>query len=119
MAQSLPRRATALIVEDDRLKREAITTLLEQNDFDVINCENAEAAAEVLQTNGAISFLLTDVHLNGAMDGIELAHYAHRRAPRLKIMVMSERPLVRQMPDGSRFYARPWHPTDVLREARL
>jgi DNA-binding NtrC family response regulator len=105
------------VVEHDPSKRETVTTLLEESDFDVISCESAEAATQVLRDNGAITFLLTDVQLNGAMDGIELAHYAQNRMPQLRIMVMSERPLVRRLPDGSSFYARPWRPLDVLRKA--
>ena len=110
-------RCKALVVECDASKRETVTTLLAESDFDVISCESGEAATLLLQDNGAISFLLTEVQLGGGMDGIELAHYALSRMPQLRIMVMSERPLVRRLPDGSRFYARPWSPLDVLREA--
>jgi CheY-like chemotaxis protein len=119
MGQSRPCRATALIVEDDPAKRATMTLLLEESDFDVISCQSGEAATELLDHNAAISLLLTEVGLSGVMDGIELAHYARCQAPQLRIVVISERPLVRQLPDGSRFYARPWTPLDVLREAKL
>jgi len=47
-------RATALIVEDDPiLQRQMICLLLEESDYDVIQCESAEAAQFVLERNGA------------------------------------------------------------------
>ena len=113
-------RLTALIVEDDAEHRVRLSTLLEESDFDVISCESGEAASLVIEHNGgAISFMCTDVHLAGRMDGIELAHLARRRVPNLKIVVTSGNPLVRQLPDGSRFCAKPWMPLDVLRAAQM
>ena len=52
MGQSKPPRATALIVEDDVMQREMTCLLLEESDFNVIECESAEAAELVLERNG-------------------------------------------------------------------
>ena len=66
MGQSMPFRAKALIVEDDQIQREMIGLLLEESDFDVIACDSAEAAEEVLQrVAGSLALLLTDVNLAG------------------------------------------------------
>ena len=77
MGQAKPFRATALVVEDDPMQREMISLLLEESDFDVIECESAEAAALVLQRQaGGIALVMTDVSLAGTMDGVTLAHVA-------------------------------------------
>ena len=68
MGQAKPLRATALIVEDDVMQREMLCLLLEESDFDVIECESAEAAEIVLERNGgSLSLMMTDVDLAGHM----------------------------------------------------
>jgi two-component system cell cycle response regulator CpdR len=118
MGQSKPFRATALIVEDDPMQREMICLLLEESDYDVIQCESAEAAELVLERNGgSLWLMMTDVSLAGHMNGIELAHIAKRRVPHLDVIVTSGRPLKEALPDGARFWPKPWVPLDVIREA--
>jgi len=118
MRQLKPSRATALIVEDDPMQREMIGLLLEESDFDVIECESAEAAEMVLRRRaGSLSLLMTDVGLAGTMDGIELAHIAKRCNPALDVIVTSGRPLRQALPDGARFWPKPWAPLDIIRVA--
>jgi len=118
MGQTEPLRSAALIVEDDPLQREMVSLLLEETNFNVIQCESAEAAERVLEKTGPLlSLLITDVQLAGRMDGLELAHQARQRDPDLKIIITSGRPLVRRLPDGATFWAKPWAPLDLLREA--
>jgi DNA-binding NtrC family response regulator len=97
-----------------------ITLLLEESHYDVIQCESAEAAELVLAKNGgALSLMITDVNLAGAMNGIELAFIAKQSHPDLDVIVTSGRPLPRSLPDGAKFWSKPWAPLDVLREAEL
>jgi CheY-like chemotaxis protein len=118
MGQSKPLRATALIVEDDPMQREMISVLLEESDYDVIQCESAEAAELVLQHNGgSLILLMTDVQLAGRMDGVELAHIAKQCNPDIDVIVTSGRPLRRSLPSGAQFWSKPWAPLDVIREA--
>jgi CheY-like chemotaxis protein len=120
MGQSKPFRATALIVEDDPAQREIISLLLEESDYDVIQCESAEAAELVLQKNaGCLLLLMTDVNLAGRMNGVELAHIAKQSNPKLDVIVTSGRPPAQPLPDGVKFWAKPWAPLDILREAEL
>jgi CheY-like chemotaxis protein len=117
MGQS-PFRATALIVEDDPMQREMICLLLEESDVDVIECESAEAAELVLENAGDnVMLLMTDVQLAGNMNGVELAHIAHKYNPCMGVVVTSGRPLPQELPDGAKFWAKPWAPLDVIREA--
>ena len=120
MGQSKPFRPTALIVEDDPMQREMLCVLLEECDYDVIQCESAEAAERVLQkTAGCLAFMMTDVQLAGRMNGVELAHVAKLHNPGLDVVVTSGRPLRDQLPDGAKFWSKPWAPLDVLREAEF
>jgi DNA-binding NtrC family response regulator len=120
MGQPKPFRATALIVEDDPAQREMISLLLEETDYDVIQCESAEAAELVLDKNGgALSLMITDVNLAGPMTGIELAFIAKHGHPNLDVVVTSGRPLSRALPDGAKFWSKPWAPLDILREAEM
>ena len=118
MGQAEPFRATALIVEDDVMQREMLSLLLEESGYQVIQCDSAEAAQRVLdQGAGTLCLMLTDVQLAGRMNGVELAHVAKDRNPKLDIVVTSGRPLAQPLPDGAKFWAKPWAPLDVIREA--
>ncbi len=118
MGQSKPFRATALIVEDDPMQRDMICLLLEESEVDVIECESAEAAELVLErASASLVLMMTDVHLAGNMDGVELAHIARKFNPEIGVIVTSGRPLHQELPDGCQFWAKPWAPLDVIREA--
>jgi CheY-like chemotaxis protein len=118
MGQSKPFRATALVVEDDPMQREMICLLLEESDMDVIECESAEAAELVLEEAGAsLVLMMTDVQLAGLKNGVELAYVAKKFNPDIDVIVTSGRPLRQELPDGARFWAKPWAPLDVIREA--
>jgi two-component system cell cycle response regulator CpdR len=118
MGQSKPPRATALVVEDDVMQREMTCLLLEESDFNVIECESAEAAELVLERNGgSLSLMLTDVQLAGHMNGVELAHLAKKYNPELDVIVTSGKPLRQPLPDGAKFWPKPWAPLDIIREA--
>ena len=118
MGQSKPLRATALVVEDDVMQREMTCLLLEESDFNVIECESAEAAELVLERNGgSLSLMMTDVQLAGHMNGVELAHIAKKCNPKLDVIVTSGKPLRQSLPDGAKFWPKPWAPLDIIREA--
>lgn len=120
MEQSKPLRATVLVVEDDQMQREMIGLLLEESQCDVIECESAEAAEIVLQRRGeSLSLMMTDVGLAGPMNGVELAHIARRCNPALDVIVTSAKPLPQQLPDGVRFWPKPWAPLDIIRMAEM
>ena len=68
---------------------------------------------------GALSLLITDVNLAGPMTGVELAFIAKQQLPKLDVVVTSGRPLARALPDGAKFWPKPWAPLDMLREAEM
>jgi DNA-binding LytR/AlgR family response regulator len=102
------------------MQREMICLLLEESDYDVIQCESAEAAELVLNKfSHSLAFLMTDVSLAGRMNGVELARIARARNPGLDVVVTSGRDLPEPLPDGVKFWSKPWAALDVLREAEL
>jgi two-component system cell cycle response regulator CpdR len=116
MGQSKPLRAKALIVEDDPMQREMISLLLEESDFDVIECESAEAAELVLeQSGGSVILMMTDIDLAGHMNGVE--YVAKKCNPDMDVIVTSGKPLRQELPDGAQFWSKPWVPLDMIREA--
>ena len=120
MGQARRFRSVALIVEDDAMQREMLSLLLEESGYHVIQCESGEDARHVLDVAaGTLCFLMTDVQLAGRTDGVELARLAKERNPGLDVVVTSGRPLTQPLPDGAKFWAKPWAPLDVLREAEI
>ena len=120
MGQSNPIRPIALIVENDAPQREVISILLEESDYVVMECQSAEAAELVLRELGpGLTLLITDVDLAGRMNGVELAFVARQHNQDLDIIVTSGRPLSQPLPDRAKFWAKPWAPVDILREAAM
>jgi two-component system, cell cycle response regulator CpdR len=118
MGQSTPIRATALVVEDDAMQREMMCVLLEESNYNVIQCESAEAAELVLDKYcNSLALMITDVSLAGRMNGVQLARIATERNPELDVVVTSGRALPEPLPQGAKFWSKPWAALDVLREA--
>jgi DNA-binding NtrC family response regulator len=112
-------KPTALVVEDEQLQRELVAALLEESEIGVIQCDNAEAALRVLEMMGAsLSLLFTDVKLPGRIDGVELAHFAHKQYPDMHVIVTSGLPLAVNLPEGTTFIAKPWNPTELLLDVK-
>ncbi|GGI21276.1 response regulator [Bradyrhizobium guangdongense] len=115
MGQSKPIRPTAIVVEDDDIQREMLTMLLEDNNFDVLQCEDAETAALAVKARHP-SLIVTDISLVGKMNGVDLAHFAQQQNAGVRIVVISGRPLPRPLPPGARFITKPVFPTALLAE---
>lgn len=110
-------KTTALVVEDDPDQLELVSTLLEECDMAVIQCETAESAEAVLEKVGhKLSMIFTDVSLAGEMSGAELAVIAKRRFPDMVVIVTSGHNAP-ALPAGAMFMQKPWHALDILREA--
>lgn len=107
----------ALVVEDNMLERELVAGLLEEFDVAVIPCESAERALRVLEDVGeSVSMVLTDVNLAGKIDGVELAHFASQQYPNVRLIVTSGQAPPRKLPEGAKFFQKPWTALDLLRE---
>jgi CheY-like chemotaxis protein len=88
VASQLPRASgteTILVVEDDPLMRRMTTDALRELGYEVIACEKAVDALNILDHNDGIALLLTDVVMP-EMNGKRLADEAQRRRPLLKVI---------------------------------
>jgi len=115
-----PSRPIALVVEDDQDQRALAAALIEETELAVVECASAEAALGVADTAGeAVVMVLTDLHLAGAMDGIELAQRLRSQCPNASVVVTSGNPGRRlaELPDGAMFMHKPWRALDLLRIA--
>ena len=116
MGQSKPLRPTAIVVEDDDIQREMLALLLEERNFEVLQCEDAETAALALKARHP-SLIITDINLVGKMDGVDLAHFAQQQDADVRIIVISGRPLPRPLPPGAKFFTKPVYPSVLMAEA--
>src|SRR5262245_62228105 len=115
MAQAT--RPIALVVEANREERALVSTLLEESEMQVIECDSAEAALAVIERKGdQMAMVFTDVGLAGRMDGVELAQNVDARHPELSVVVISAEPSRRvdELPANVVYLASPWRPLDVL-----
>ena len=105
-------REMVLLVDDETLVRMAAADLLEEAGCRVIEAACADEALQWLTADpGAIEVLVTDVHMPGSMDGLDLARVVvHRQWPWIRLIVVSglRGYSDRDLPDHGRFVAKPW-----------
>ncbi len=78
----------ALIVDDERIEREGIRFLIQENfDLEIAEAENGRAALRMLREQPA-ELLLTDVKMP-FMDGLELIREARGLYPDMEVMIFS------------------------------
>lgn len=112
--EALVTKFMTLLVEDDPLQREVMADLLKLEGLEVVECSTAEAAELVIATSGAeLLALVTDNALEGSMSGAELAAFAHRMFPDMKIIVVSgdRKP---SLPANAYFLRKPFSPATLL-----
>lgn len=106
---------TVLVVEDEAISRMSAVSLVEDQGFDVLEASSADEAVGILEAHPEIRVVFTDIQMAGSMDGLQLIAYAHRRWPPLQFIVVSgeKSPTVIEMPEGSRFFSKPYDVTLV------
>jgi PAS domain S-box-containing protein len=81
--------ATVLVVDDEELIRMLVTELLEDAGHIAIGASDAATGLGLLQRNGRIDLLITDVGLPGGMNGRQLAEAARELQSDLKVLFIS------------------------------
>jgi CheY-like chemotaxis protein len=119
MGQSKPFRPNAIVVEDDDIQREMLALLLEQSNFEVLQCEDAETAALALKAEHP-SLIVTDINLVGKMDSVDLAHFARQQNADVRRDRSCPSPRANCTTNGSRPTAPMcWSVASIPRQARL
>ena len=79
--------ATILIVEDQPNVRQFAIRCLNRPGINILQAQDADEARDLLETNEDIDLLFTDVLMPGDMNGHELAGWAIKKYPKLKILI--------------------------------
>jgi signal transduction histidine kinase/CheY-like chemotaxis protein len=80
-------RGKVLLVEDDELVRETVSTALGEAGFQIHTAETADEALHRMEAGERFDAVLTDVVMPGTLDGIELAQQIQRRYPGTGIVI--------------------------------
>ena len=81
---------TVLVVEDDDLVQILVEETLSDGGFDTVIAASGEEALTLLQGhNGKYRALVTDINLQGKMDGWEVAQRAREIEPDFPVVYMS------------------------------
>jgi len=80
-------KATILIVEDQPNVRQFAVRCLNKAGISILQARDAAEARRLLETNKDIDLLFTDVLMPGDMNGHELAGWANKKYPELKILL--------------------------------
>jgi CheY-like chemotaxis protein len=100
---------TILLAEDDRSARDATAMVLEAEGYHVVTAGNGTSALNMLMQDSTIDLLVSDIHMPGGIDGIELALRARRHRP-IQVMLISADPRssFAHFPENTTFLAKPY-----------
>lgn len=107
-----------LVVEDEMVLRMRAVDIVEDAGFVPIEAVSADEAMQILESRDDISLLFTDIQMPGSMDGLKLAHAAHRRWPHIKIILVSGQIAVTDAdkPSDSKFFPKPLEIQQMIAE---
>jgi CheY-like chemotaxis protein len=80
---------TIMVVEDDALVRNFVTTQLQSLGYNTVAAANGPAAMNLIEGGQAFDLLFTDVIMPGGMSGRELAEKAMKLRPGIKVLYTS------------------------------
>jgi CheY-like chemotaxis protein len=115
MAHLATQRPVVLVVEDEALVRASTVDWVEEAGFEAVEAADAGEAIRILESRDDIRVVFTDINIQGSMDGLKLAHAVRDRWPPIKLVVTSGRmlPPKTDLPEGGRFFAKPYGPAQV------
>ncbi len=80
---------TVLVVDDEPVIRMLVAEVLEELGYSVLEAEDGASAFKVLQTDVTLNLMVADVGLPGGMNGRQLADYARKLRPGLKVLFIT------------------------------
>ena len=107
-----------LVVEDEMVLRMRAVDIVEDAGFVPVEAVSADEAMDILESRDDISLLFTDIQMPGSMDGLKLAHAAHRRWPHIKIVLVSGQIALSDAdkPEDSKFFPKPLEIRQMIAE---
>jgi CheY-like chemotaxis protein len=117
MSDSVPRRATVLVVEDEPDLRELMVEELVDAGFEVVDAEIGHAAIAIIDSGRPIDVLFTDIRLPGVLDGWQIAQHAREVYPDIHVIYASgySGDLSAQVPN-SLYVHKPYLPSAIIAE---
>ncbi|SEN06007.1 Response regulator receiver domain-containing protein [Sphingomonas gellani] len=108
---------SVLVVEDDFLLLLNARLLFENAGCQVHAAASADEALSLLEQDGDIGMLATDIAMPGGMDGIGLAHEVQRRWPDIKLFVITgaSDPDALNLPAGAQLLRKPYTAAQLTR----
>ena len=113
-------KPVVLIVEDEAMVRLIAASMLQDAGFDTLEADTAEDALHMLEGNGDVCVLFSDIQLPGRMDGCGLARAVHDRWPDIGLVLTSgaTTPRRSQLPDDVDFLPKPYEARDMVEAVR-
>ena len=116
------RGETILVTEDEALVRRYVVKRLIGLGYRVLEAENGPMAFRILEQEGPVDLLFTDIVMPGGMTGIDLAQLVWQRWPGMRVVFTSAyaEPELHQRgrPDGSLWLRKPYSALDLARILR-
>jgi len=111
-----------LFVEDEELIRQIVAETLIEAGFEVTEACNGEAALGLLQERHGFDLLLTDVHMPGRLNGVDVARHMRSLWPEIPVVFVTGRPdtlhAFGSPGPRDRCVLKPYRPTDALAAIR-
>jgi len=108
-----------LVVEDEPHLRLMAGDLVEDAGLQPLFAADADQAVRILESRDDIRIVFTDVRMPGSMDGIKLAAAVRDRWPPIRLIVVSGHlTLDPKLPEGSRYFGKPYAAADVISALR-
>ena len=110
-----------LLVEDEVLIRLMLAEALEDAGFGVLQAEDGDEAAGLIDASDEFDIMVTDIQMPGQLDGVKLGRRIRLKHPEIPIIYTTGRPeavreLTRLGPNDA-FVAKPYGPSEIVRMA--
>ena len=111
-------KRTCLLVDDNGPIRGFLKDLLQPENFDALEAENAPQAFKLIQKlQGNFDLIVTDIRMPGEMSGLDLAFAVRTAFPAIPVIVISGyeyRDLAKQVLGQFELIEKPFKPGDFL-----
>jgi len=101
-----------LLVEDETLIRKSVAGELVESGFQVVEASSALEALAYIEAGGKVDVVLTDIHMPGPLNGLDVAEYFRRSFPEIPVVITSGNAGPRTL--GFEFLPKPYTPLEAV-----
>jgi two-component system, response regulator PdtaR len=107
---------TVILVDDEPLVLQSTSDLLEEGGYCVVSARSYEEALRQIEACPEAVALVTDISIDGAETGLDLARLVSERWPHMRTVIVSgrERPRGHEYPPEAIFFTKPYAPGALL-----